>query len=38
MSPEDFAKEYGVERSFIVSYGGNIEPPFDKFAERKSRL
>ena len=38
MSPEDFAKEYGVERSFIVSYGGNIEPPFDKFADRFSCL
>lgn len=34
MSPEEFAKEYGIERSFIVSYGGNIQPPFDTLAER----
>lgn len=34
MSPEEFAREYGIERSFIVSYGGNIQPPFDTLAER----
>ena len=37
MSPEDFAKEYSVERSFIVSYGGNIEPPKNVFYNLKLR-
>ena len=38
MSPEGFAKEYGVENSFIVSYGGNIQPPFNDLAKRFSVL
>ncbi len=38
MSPEEFAKEYGIKNSFIVSYGGNIQPPFGPFAERFSEL
>ncbi len=38
MSPEEFAKEYGIENSFIVSYGGNIQPPFDDMAKRFSVL
>jgi len=28
MSPEDFATAYGIKNSFIVSFGGNIQPPF----------
>lgn len=38
MSPEQFAKEYGIENSFIVSYGGNIQPPFNNLAKRFSSL
>ena len=38
MSPEQFAEEYGIRNSFIVSYGGNIQPPFDALAERLSSL
>jgi hypothetical protein len=38
MSPEQFAQEYSVQNAFIVSYGGNIQPPFDSFAERFSGL
>jgi len=34
MTPEQFADEYGIRRAFIVSYGGNIQPPFAPFAER----
>ena len=34
MTPEEFAVEYGINKAFIVSYGGNIQPPFDKFADR----
>jgi len=34
MTPEEFAREYGIERAFIVSYGGNIQPPFDDMAKR----
>ena len=38
MSPEQFAEEYGIRNSFIVSYGGNIQPQFDALAERLSSL
>ena len=38
MTPEDFAKEYGIKNAFIVSYGGNIHPPFASFAKRFSVL
>lgn len=38
MSPEQFADEYGIRNSFIVSYGGNIQPPFDDMAKRFSVL
>lgn len=38
MSPEAYAEEYGIKNSFIVSYGGNIQPPFGPFAERFSAL
>ncbi len=38
MSPEQFAQEYGIARSFIVSYGGNIQPPFDALAKRMKGL
>ena len=38
MTPEEFGKEYGIENSFIVSYGGNMQPPFRPFAERFSKL
>ena len=37
MSPAQFAEEYGIRNSFIVSYGGNIVPPFkDKAKEFES--
>ena len=38
MTPEQFAEEYGIRNAFIVSYGGNIQVPFDSFAERFSGL
>ena len=38
MTPEEFAEEYGIKNAFIVSYGGNIQPPFDLFAKRFSCL
>ena len=38
MTPEQFAVEYGIENSFIVSYGGNIQPPFNNLAKRFSCL
>ena len=38
MTPEDFAEVYGVKNAFIVSYGGNIQPPFDDKAKRFSVL
>lgn len=38
MTPEQFAKEYGIKNAFIVSYGGNICPPFDEKAKRFSGL
>ena len=38
MTPEAFATEYGIPNAFIVSYGGNIEPPFAPFARRFAAL
>lgn len=38
MTPEGFAEEYGIKNAFIVSYGGNIQPPFDGLAKRLSGL
>ena len=38
MTPEEFADEYGIRNAFIVSYGGNILPPFDDMAKRFSVL
>ena len=38
MSPEQFADEYGIRNSFIVSYGGNIQPPYHDLAKRMSSL
>lgn len=38
MTPEEFASVYGIKNAFIVSYGGNIQPPFDDFAKRFSCL
>lgn len=38
MTPEAFAEVYGIRNSFIVSYGGNIQPPFDALAERLAGL
>ena len=38
MTPEEFATEYGIPNAFIVSYGGNIQPPFDGLASRFSTL
>jgi len=38
MTPEEFAEEYEIRNSFIVSYGGNIQPPYDNLAKRLSPL
>lgn len=38
MTPEQFGKEYGINKSFIVSYFGNIQPPFDGLAKSMSSL
>ena len=38
MTPEEFAAVYGIRKAFMVSYGGNIQPPFDDFAKRFSCL
>ena len=38
MTPEDFARVYGIRNAFIVSYGGNIQPPFNHLAKRFSSL
>lgn len=38
MTPEEYAEEYGIRNAFIVSYGGNIQPPFDSYAKRFSVL
>jgi len=38
MTPEQFAREYGIPNAFIVSYGGNILPPYNSLARRFSGL
>ena len=38
MTPEEFAREYGIPNAFIVSYGGNIQPPYTEMAKRFSAL
>ena len=38
MTPEKFAEEYGIPNAFMVSYGGNIQPPFGPLAGRLSSL
>ena len=38
MTPEQFAEEYGIRNAFIVSYGGNIQPPYNDLAKRLSPL
>ena len=38
MTPEQFGEEYGIKKAFMVSYGGNIQPPFDSLAKRFSVL
>lgn len=38
MSPEEFAAEYGIPNAFIVSFGGNIRPPYEGLAKRMSSL
>jgi len=38
MTPEEFAEVYGIKNAFVVSYGGNIQPPFAPFAQRFSGL
>lgn len=38
MTPEQFAEEYDIRNSFIVSYGGNIQPPYENLAKRLSPL
>ena len=38
MTPEQFKDVYGIKNAFIVSYGGNIQPPFDNLAKRFSVL
>ena len=38
MTPEQYADEYGIKNAFIVSYGGNIQPPFNELADRFASL
>ena len=38
MTPEEFANVYGIKNAFIVSYGGNIQPPFENLGKRLSGL
>lgn len=38
MTPEMFAEKYGIKNAFLVSYAGNIQPPFDDLAKRFSAL
>ena len=38
MTPVEFAEEYGIKNAFMVSYGGNITPPFDDLAKELSSL
>ncbi|MBR5586520.1 MAG: hypothetical protein IKW02_00995 [Clostridia bacterium] len=38
MTPEQFAEEYGIKNAFMVSFGGNIQPPFNNLAKRFSGL
>ena len=38
MTPEGFQEEYGIKNAFMVSYGGNIQPPFSPLAKRFSGL
>lgn len=38
MTPEEFAAVYGIRKAFMVSYGGNIQPPFHNLAKRFSCL
>lgn len=38
MTPETFAEEFGIPNAFVVSFGGNIQPPFDDMAKRMSGL
>ena len=38
MTPEEFGEVYGIKNSFMVSYGGNIQPPFGPLAKRFSGL
>lgn len=38
MGPVEFAKEYGIPNAFIVSYAGNIQPPFDATAKQLGGL
>ena len=38
MSPQQYGEEYGVNNSFIVSYGGNIQPPYNDLALTMSSI
>ena len=38
MTPEKFGEVYGIKNTFMVSYGGNIQPPFSSLAKRFSGL
>ncbi len=38
MTPEEFAQEYDIRNTFMVSYGGNIQPPFIELGKRFSGL
>lgn len=38
MSPVEFGEEYGIKNSFIVSYGGNIQPPYGELAKSMDSL
>lgn len=38
MTPEQFAEEYDIRNAFMISFGGNIQPPYHNLAKRLSPL
>ncbi|MBQ6907368.1 MAG: hypothetical protein IJQ28_03225 [Clostridia bacterium] len=38
MTPEQFAEEYAIKNAFIISYAGNVQPPFYDMAKLFSCL
>lgn len=38
MTLTSFAEEYGIPNAFVISYGGNIQPPYDELAESLGKL